>query len=414
MGRLKEKSNADLLIFLAWVVYTVSYLGKVNYSANITQVIDFYQITKAQAGIVPTFLFFSYGIGQVVNGILCKKYNIKWAIFGSLFVSAIINLMIAFNTEFGIIKWFWMINGFALSVLWPSIIRLLSEELPKKDLGRSSVIMGTTVAAGTLIIYVLSSLYATMNNFKLAFYTASIAEMSVAVFWLLFYKKAVDRAENTTTNEVTKQETTVVHKTGHSANELKLLYISVCILSVCAIAVNLIKDGLSTWVPSILKEEYSASDSISILLTLFLPMVAIFGNGLALKMHKKIPDYITQCFIVFLVVGGIILIIIMSLSLKYAVLMLLSLIAVMLLASSLNSLITSIYPMFMRERVNSGLFAGVLNGFCYVGSTISSYGLGYISDKFGWSTVFWTLIAFCILICLIWCVYILIKRSLQQ
>ena len=155
MGRLKEKSNADLLIFLAWVVYTVSYLGKVNYSANITQVIDFYQITKAQAGIVPTFLFFSYGIGQVVNGILCKKYNIKWAIFGSLFVSAIINLMIAFNTEFGIIKWFWMINGFALSVLWPSIIRLLSEELPKKDLGRSSVIMGTTVAAGTLIIYVL-------------------------------------------------------------------------------------------------------------------------------------------------------------------------------------------------------------------------------------------------------------------
>ena len=37
-----KKSQTVLLIFLAWLVYTMSYLGKVNYSANITQIIDFY------------------------------------------------------------------------------------------------------------------------------------------------------------------------------------------------------------------------------------------------------------------------------------------------------------------------------------------------------------------------------------
>ena len=70
-----KKSQAMLLIFLGWLVYSTSYLGKVNYSANITQIIDFYGVTKAQAGIVPTFFFFAYGIGQVVNGLFCKKYN---------------------------------------------------------------------------------------------------------------------------------------------------------------------------------------------------------------------------------------------------------------------------------------------------------------------------------------------------
>ena len=99
-----KKSQAVLLIFLAWLVYTMSYLGKVNYSANITQIIDFYGITKAEAGAVPTFFFFAYGIGQVFNGLLCKKYNVKWMIFISLIVSATINLIIAVNTDFSIIK----------------------------------------------------------------------------------------------------------------------------------------------------------------------------------------------------------------------------------------------------------------------------------------------------------------------
>ena len=61
------KSGASFLIFLAWLVYSTSYIGRVNYSANITQIIDFYGITKAEAGTVPTFMFFAYGIGQVLN-----------------------------------------------------------------------------------------------------------------------------------------------------------------------------------------------------------------------------------------------------------------------------------------------------------------------------------------------------------
>lgn len=65
-------------------MYAPSYLGKVNYSANITNIIGFYHMGKAEAGIVPTFFFFAYGIGQVVNGFPCKKYNIKWAIFGAI------------------------------------------------------------------------------------------------------------------------------------------------------------------------------------------------------------------------------------------------------------------------------------------------------------------------------------------
>lgn len=406
-----NKSQATLLIFLGWLVYTFSYLGKVNYSANITQIIDFYGVTKTQAGTVPTFFFFAYGIGQVFNGLFCKKYNMKWMVFVSLFVSAGINLVIAVTSDFAIMKWLWLVNGFVLSILWPTIVRLLSESLPKKALGTSSVIMGTTVAIGTLIIYGLSSIFAMFDRFKLSFYTAGIAVMIVAVVWLLLYNKAV----NISKREKDEEEIVIETKTDETPEkeqkkeERKILFASIYVLCFCAIGVNLIKDGLTTWVPSILKEEFSMSDSLSILLTLFLPVLAVFGNASALKTHKKIPDYVNHCVVIFAVMAIFIGIIIGSLTLEWVSFMLIGLVIVNFFASSLNSLITSIFPLFMRGKVNSGLFAGVLNGFCYVGSTISSYGLGAIADNFGWTAVFWTLIGFCLLTFIVWIGYALLK-----
>ena len=411
-----NRSQATFLIFLSWLVYTISYLGKVNYSANITQIIDFYGVTKTQAGTVPTFFFFSYGIGQVFNGIFSKRYNIKWMVFISLLVSASINLIIAISSDFSIMKWLWLLNGFVLSILWPTLVRLLSESLPQKVLGTSSVIMGTTVAIGTLIIYGLSSIIAAFDKLKMSFYTAGIAVSAVAVIWAIFYNRAVSNAKNEREQEDSVEEVksdTPLQK-YQGRGDRKLLFASIYVLCFCAIGVNLIKDGLTTWVPSILKEEFLMSDSISILLTLFLPVLAVFGNVGALKMHQMIPDYVNHCTVVFAVIAFFICVIIGSLTFELISLMLIGLVIVNFLASSLNSLITSIFPLFMRENVNSGLFAGVLNGFCYLGSTISAYGLGIIADNFDWTAVFWTLIGFCAVTVVIWIGYACIKMSIKR
>jgi len=49
-------------------------------------------------------------------------------------------------------------------------------------------------------------------------------------------------------------------------------------------------------------------------------------------------------------------------------------------------------PLQLKSRVNSGKLAGVLNGFCYLGSTISMYGLGLIADNWGWEAGFYVLL----------------------
>ena len=58
----------------------------------------------------------------------------------------------------------------------------------------------------------------------------------------------------------------------------------------------------------------------------------------------------------------------------------------------INNVVTSMAPLKMRDIVASGKMAGILNGFCYVGSTISSYTLSKIADISGWQTVLNTLL----------------------
>ena len=131
----KQRWNSHtLLIALCWLAYTCSYIGKVNYSANIIQIERAYNVLHGEAGLVSTFFFFAYGAGQIFNGLFSKRYNIKYVVFIGLVTSGLCNLALALKVPFEMLKFVWLVNGVALSVLWPCLIRLLAKCWKKKRL----------------------------------------------------------------------------------------------------------------------------------------------------------------------------------------------------------------------------------------------------------------------------------------
>lgn len=410
----KKMTASGLLLALCWMAYTCSLIGKVNYSASITQVEAFFGVSHAEAGMVSTFYFFAYGAGQIINGLLCKKYNIKYMVFGSLFLSGVINFAVGLTKNFAVIKWLWLINGLSLSILWPSLIRLLSETFSKRRMVTASVIIGTTTATGTFITYGLGSLYAALGVFRFSFYTAAVVLPLGALVWFFSFSKLTKKAK--VEGEKEDEEDGVVVLQTQSADKAqgkvkmtRPILITVLLLCLFAVATNFIKDGLTTWIPSILKEEYGLPASLSILLTLFLPVLGIFGNLFSNKLYRFFGDFIIVVGVLFLgataLVGGVIA----SLSLRVAAITLIAFALTYFLASSSNSTITSVFPLQMKGKINSGLIAGIINGCCYIGSTISSYGLGAVADKWGWSTVFWLLFAVSALVAVIAAVYKMIQ-----
>lgn len=420
MSEKKKKSYPLCLIWLCWLIYAVSYMGKVNYSANINQVMSHYGVNQSEAGLVGTFFFFAYGVGQIFNGIFCKKYNLKWMIFGSLTISGTINFVIPFLPvhAFGVVKFLWLLNGASMSVLWPSIIRLLSEHLSKRNMAKASVIIGTTVATGTFAIYGLSAIYS-MFNFKFAFYTAGIALPLVALVWIAFAPNLMKKSKAIAEEEDALEPPTVtplaVQSQKSEGKERKLLFLSIFTLMAYAVFTNLIKDGLTTWVPNILKEGYGLADSLSIIFTLALPMVTVFGNLFAVNLHKRIPDFVTQCATQFLLTGLLILAVILSLQFEILPLTIAGFALACFFVGACNSVITSIFPLFMKGKVNSGLIAGILNGFCYAGSTISNYGLGSVREAFNsWDAVLWLLAIVCAVVVVVAIAYHFIRLGIKK
>lgn len=415
MTQEKKKgfTKGTWLILLCWLVYVCSYIGKLNYTANITQIQSYYNVKKASAGLVGTFFFFSYGVGQVLNGLLCKKYNIRYIVFGALLLSGCINLAVAFLKTFSVIKYLWLVNGFSMSVLWPTLVRLLTENLSREEMPKASIIMGTAVAVGTLFVYGLSALYVQFAHFKLAFWTAAIVLPSVAVIWMIFYPVLTTKQASAPKTE-TIADLTNMQKNVSRGTMPKGLLTVIIVMAVYAVLTNLIKDGLVTWVPNILKESFLLSASLSIALTLIMPALATFGTMLAVAMHKKIHDYVFLCVLLFVVSGGAIGGIIGLLSVGHLmitlIVTLICLGVVSLLMAASNNLITSMLPLYMKGKINSGMVAGVLNGCCYIGSMISSYGLGVVVDKWGWTAMFWLLVAACGVVVLIGFVYAMLKK----
>lgn len=114
-----------------------------------------------------------YGAGQIINGILCKRYNKRAACFISVCLSSILNAAAFFDIPFFWLYILWPLNAAAQSILYPSVMLTISEKVEKKYLAAASVIMAAATTVGTFASYGISALFSLPQNFKYSFIIAA-------------------------------------------------------------------------------------------------------------------------------------------------------------------------------------------------------------------------------------------------
>lgn len=401
-----ERSNArqNLLMVLCWAIYTVAYLGRYSYNSSINLIMSDYRVDHASAGLVTTFFFFGYGAGQLINGLLCQKYNKRILFPLVLASSAAINIALYFGVPFVSVKYLWLINAFMQSCLWPSIILIVSQYMDGKHLKRALLLLSTPAPLGTFLAYSASTIFVQIGHYRLSFFVGAAAMVAAAVLWLMFYPQIRVLPLQIVSEPNQKEK----DKAGKKCLTMGIGML-VSVLCVFAVIHNFIKDGLQTWVPAILKETQGVSDSLAVFLSLLLPLLGIFGAMISLAAEKKICNLVLLCTGAFAIAVPLILLVAKVLSASIVV-SLISFGVVVLLMHAINSVITSIAPLRLRSKTNSGRMAGILNACCYVGSTISSYLLGLIADSFGWNTVVNVLLMAAILAVILGAAFILVQR----
>ncbi|MBQ9734916.1 MAG: MFS transporter [Clostridia bacterium] len=382
------KRQSKMLIFMCWALYVAAYIGRYSYNANKLPMSIAYGVdSDTEMGLISSFFFFAYGAGQIVNGLLCKYYNLKYVLPFSVTASAIINFIIFLGiAPFWSLKFLWLLNGVVQSVLWSSLLLALSRSLDEHYIKKAIIAMSTTASIGTLLAYGISALLALINGFKYTFLIAAIVMLAVAAVWLFIYDKMTDgSAKNVTAPE--SGDIPVKKKTDKSVFKILVIF------GVFAIVINFIKDGLTTWVPEILFDTYSLPESLSILLTLVLPILTVFGTTFVVFLNKRIKDYVALILVLFGLASILVGVVVALLSTPHWGITLVAFGLIALLMGGSNNVVTSILPLSVRDKANSGFVGGMLNGCCYVGSTLSSVGLGALSDHYGeWLPVFYFLL----------------------
>lgn len=385
-----SKRQQVALIFMCWALYTSAYLGRYSFNSNILPIETAYGFTSAESGLVGSMFFFAYGAGQIINGILCKYYNVKYVLSLSMIISAIINAVVFFGVLPPVyLKFLWLINGFSQSFLWSSLIMTLSRNLDEHYIKKAIFAMSTTASIGTFLSYGLSALLATSNAFIYSFFVASVLMAIMGILWFILCSKITDKNAVVIVNQTDGQLKS--KKMDNSVVKVLVLF------GLFAIIVNLMKDGLTTWVPKVLKTNFNMPDSFSILLTLILPVLVVFGTSFVMTLNKKIKDYKLLMAVLFVISSVFMTIVVLLLSSSAWYVVLVSFGLTTLCMGGANNIITSILPLSLRDKANSGFLSGILNGCCYVGSTISSFGLGALFDFYqGWSPIFIILLILCV------------------
>ena len=286
-------------------------------------------------------------------------------------------------------KYLWFFNGVFQSILWSSLIKTLSDNLADSKLSKAVMVMSTTVASGTFAAYGLAALFSYLSlNWTMIFYVASALVGAVAVLWFV----------GMSTIKKEKQEKEITEAKAKGKLSLSPVFIiSVVVILISAVTNGFIKDGITTWVPSILKEEFSVPSSLSIIVTLLLPVLSIFGTTLVNKLHKRQKDENALNSIFYFAAIILTVLIILTLNLKSVPLTLILFGGIACLMAAVNNVITSVVPLYSRDKIDSGFSAGLLNTFCYIGSTLATSMLGKIADTKGWNDVFVCILIFTVI-----------------
>lgn len=173
----------SLLFWLCWLAYFCTYIGRLNYNASITEILQAEQITKAQAGLISTCSFATYAIGQFCNGSVCDRVSAKRMMFVGLTLSAAVNIFMGSAHSVALMTVLWGINGFAQSMTWSPIIKLFSDYLPARRRVSATVNIATSSALGTLMAYLLTSGCIALAGWRLIFFFAAALMFGTATVW---------------------------------------------------------------------------------------------------------------------------------------------------------------------------------------------------------------------------------------
>ena len=169
----------------------------------------------------------------------------------------------------------------------------------------------------------------------------------------------------------------------HSGDFGKIIAASGLIPIAAAILLQgILRDGITTWTPSYLAENYGLPSTFSIITSVAVPFFSIFALKITEWINKrKIPNELFLAAILFAAAGTATLCSAGINSLWLSILLMPVAVGCM---HGINLLLVCQIPGKFSRYGKVSLLSGIMNFFTYIGSALSTYGIAKITENTGW------------------------------
>lgn len=402
MLRITDKKRINFFIAICCLVYFTSYLTRKNYDAALVEIYSTMGISKTLASLASTGAVVTYGAGQLLSGVLGDRLKPRNIILTGLLVTSACNVLLPLSGNVYLMIAVWCVNGLAQAMMWPPLVRIMSEALDSDNYKRAILFVTIASSCATIFVYLLVPFCIEVTRWQTAFYISSASAAIVAVFWTAQIK----RFERGGATQAVAADKGKQREKQPSSEPLKVgsKYILASGLVPIAAAIVLqgtLRDGVTTWLPTIVNEVYRLDTSVSILSTIALPLLSIFSATAAAAIQRRLRNEVSSARVFFTVslLSALALIRMNSSGAAISVALMAIITACM---HGINMMLVCEVPNYFAKYNKVSTISGVLNSFTYLGSAVSIYGIAVISDKFNdWNLNFeiWAIISAVGLIC---------------
>ncbi len=383
-----QNAYGGSLFFLCWVAYFSTYICRLNYSAVMPELTSSGIFTESEIAAVSSSFFICYGLGQLVSGSLGDKFSPRYMIFWGVLISGAINVLLFFcYASYAALLILWGLNGAVQSMVWSPILRIAGEYFNTKEKEKFGIDISTTVPLGTLASYAVSLLTLVFLPWRYVFLTCGGIVIVVALYWffgtgrVLPHLKKIDyqresEAEQPAALPVKRLAGMVV------SSGLLVLLISIAIMGT-------LKDSVTQWIPTFFDSQFHTGTSISLVMTMVLPIINVTGAYFARMVDHKLRNEL-KTSAVFFGIAAIFLVVLMLIGSKSMILALICMVGVTNCMFAINVMLITMVPLRFSKFGRVSTVGGFLNAMAYVGCGLLNLAAGALLEKTGtaWNVLF--------------------------
>ena len=296
-------------ILLAFCVfYLFIYLGRFNFWPVAPLIKEDLALSHMEIGLINALLLWGFGLGDVVHGRLAEAYGLRlWVLVGAV-LTTVFNWVTSYGTSAMTIAIPWGIVGFVNAACWAPAISMISQWWPRQDRGMAMGILGTFTGGAMLLMWWVSGAVGAQFGWQAAF---RYPPLIIAALGIGFYLLARDRPADVGLPEYIEEDEVSATPEAMSAERLKGFGPYKELLSNPRFQLashvkgleNVVRYGLTTWVPIYYFTQGGLSIESTILVTFLLPLGYLLAPPLAgiisdrLLHSQRRPMVMASCFI---------------------------------------------------------------------------------------------------------------------